>query len=253
MSASDLLQRLLSTGLSTLGGDARSAQATDGFGRGKTSGGVTGGALGMLMGSRGGRKLGGTAVKTGGAAALGMLAYKAYTHWQSQQAAQAGKSATAAQGTSAIAAPAPAPAPTPAPAPAASLSAPLLQRLPAPATEDHSRALLRAMIAAAKSDGHLDEHERERVEGELNRQIEAGGGDAPLRQWLDAELRRPVEPAEVAAGVTSPEAAAEVYLASVLMVDRASFMERAYLDALARELRLAPSLQRELEAQVALA
>jgi len=243
MSASDLLQRLLSTGLSTLGGDARSPQATDGFGRGKTSGGVTGGALGMLMGSRGGRKLGGTAVKTGGAAALGLLAYKAYTHWQSQQAAQAGKSTAEAQGTGAVAAP----------APAASQSAPLLQRLPAPAAEDHSRALLRAMIAAAKSDGHLDEHERERVEGELNRQIEAGGGDAPLRQWLDAELRRPVEPAEVAAGVSSPEAAAEVYLASVLMVDRASFMERAYLDALARELRLAPSLQRELEAQVALA
>ena len=243
MSASDLLQRLLSTGLSTLGGDARSPQATDGFGRGKTSSGVTGGVLGMLMGSRGGRKLGGTAVKTGGAAALGLLAYKAYTHWQSQQAAQAGKSTAAAQGTGAMAAP----------APAASLSAPLLQRQPAQAAEDHSRALLRAMIAAAKSDGHLDEHERQRVEGELNRQIEAGGGDAPLRQWLDAELRRPVEPAEVAAGVSSPEAAAEVYLASVLMVDRASFMERAYLDALARELRLAPSLQRELEAQVGLA
>jgi len=247
MSASDLLQRLLSTGLSTLGGDARSPQTTDAFGRGMAAGGVTGGALGMLMGSRGGRKLGGTAVKAGGAAALGLLAYKAYTHWQSQQAAQAGKSTAAAQGTSATA------APTPTPARAVSLSAPQLQRLPAPATEDHSRALLRAMIAAAKSDGHLDEHERERVEGELNRQIEAGGGDAPLRQWLDAELRRPVEPAEVAAGVSSPEAAAEVYLASVLMVDRASFMERAYLDALARELRLAPSLQRELEAQVALA
>jgi uncharacterized membrane protein YebE (DUF533 family) len=49
------------------------------------------------------------------------------------------------------------------------------------------------------------------------------------------------------------EAAAEVYLASVLMVDQASFMERAYLDALARELRLAPGLQRELEAQAAAA
>ena len=57
----------------------------------------------------------------------------------------------------------------------------------------------------------------------------------------------------MAAGVSSPEAAAEVYLASVLMVDQASFMERAYLDALARELRLAPGLQRELEAQVAAA
>ncbi len=244
MSASDLLQRLLSSGLSTLGGDASTPQATDAFGRGMAAGGAAGGALGLLMGSRGGRKMGGKALKVGGVATLGLLAYKAYTHWQSQQqvAAQAGAAVQPAGWT-------PGAAPVPSVPPAT--AAPLVQRLPAPAAEDHSLALLRAMIAAAKSDGHLDDHERQRVEAELNRQIEAGGGDAPLRQWLDAELRRPVEPAEVAAGVSSPEAAAEVYLASVLMVDQASYMERAYLDALARELRLAPSLQRELEAQVA--
>jgi uncharacterized membrane protein YebE (DUF533 family) len=237
MSASDLLQRLLSSGLSTLGGDARSPQATDAFGRGMAAGGVAGGALGLLLGSRGGRKSANKALKVGGMATLGLLAYKAYTQYQKQQAGAAAAAAPTA----------------PLPAPAQNLGAPLVQRLPAPAAEDHSRAMLRAMIAAAKSDGHLDEQERQRVEAELNRQIEAGGGDAPLRQWLDAELRRPVEPAEVAAGVSSPEAAAEVYLASVLMVDQASFMERAYLDALARELRLAPGLQRELEAQVAAA
>jgi uncharacterized membrane protein YebE (DUF533 family) len=249
MSASDLLQRLLSSGLSTLGGDARSPQATDAFGRGMAAGGVAGGALGMLLGSRGGRKMGGKALKVGGVATLGLLAYKAYMQWQSQQAAQATGAATG----QAPAGWTPGAANSTVAAPAALAGAPLLQRLPAPAAEDHSRALLRAIVAAAKSDGHLDEHERARVEAEMNRQIEAGGGDAPLRQWLDAELRRPVEPAEVAAGVSSPEAAAEVYLASVLMVDQASFMERAYLDALARELRLAPGLQRELEAQVAAA
>ncbi len=245
MSASDLLQRLLSSGLSTLGGDARAPQATDAFGRGMAAGGVAGGALGLLLGSRGGRKSANKALKVGGMATLGLLAYKAYTQYQKQQA---GASATAAQPASSVPMQPVAPAATTQPT-----GVPLVQRLPAPAAEDHSRAMLRAMIAAAKSDGHLDEQERARVEAELNRQIEAGGGDAPLRQWLDAELRRPVEPAEVAAGVSSPEAAAEVYLASVLMVDQASFMERAYLDALARELRLAPGLQRELEAQVAAA
>ena len=44
--------------------------------------------------------------------------------------------------------------------------------------------------------------------------------------------------------------AAEVYLASVLMVDEEHFMERAYLDELARQLQLAPELKSALEAQV---
>ena len=43
--------------------------------------------------------------------------------------------------------------------------------------------------------------------------------------------------------------AAEMYLASLLMVDDTSFMERAYLDELARQLRLPAGLKAELEAQ----
>ncbi len=34
------------------------------------------------------------------------------------------------------------------------------------------------------------------------------------------------------------------------MVDEQSYMERAYLDELARQLKLAPSLQRQLETEV---
>ena len=73
------------------------------------------------------------------------------------------------------------------------------------------------------------------------------------RAWVEEELRRPLEPAEVAAGASGPEMAAEIYLASLLVVDQASTMERIYLDALARELRLAPALRADLEARAATA
>ena len=57
-------------------------------------------------------------------------------------------------------------------------------------------------------------------------------------------------PAEVARAASTPEMAAEMYLASVLLVDEEHFMERAYLDELARQLKLDPTLKGELEAQV---
>ena len=51
---------------------------------------------------------------------------------------------------------------------------------------------------------------------------------------------------------TSPEMAAELYIASVLVVDEEHFLERAYLDELARQLGLEPGLKAELERQVRL-
>jgi uncharacterized membrane protein YebE (DUF533 family) len=62
-----------------------------------------------------------------------------------------------------------------------------------------------------------------------------------------------VDPAEVAATASGPEMASEIYLASLLVVDQTSTMERAYLDALARELRLSPGLKTDLEARAAAA
>ena len=53
----------------------------------------------------------------------------------------------------------------------------------------------------------------------------------------------------VAAGATTPELAAEVYLASVLVVDETSAQERVYLDALAIALRLDAGLKAQLEAR----
>lgn len=190
------------------------------------TGAVAGGALALLLGSKRGRGLGGKALKVGSAAALGVLAWNVYRDWQAKQ----GGSGAAAAGAAA--------APT---TPAA------FAQLPPPAQEDHSWTMLQAMIAAARADGHMDERERGLVEAELHR-LEA---DPALRARVEAELHRPVDPAEVAAGADTPEKAAEVYLASVIVCDSTSTMERAYLDALATALRLPPGLKAELEQRAA--
>jgi uncharacterized membrane protein YebE (DUF533 family) len=226
MSAQAMLEQLLKSGLSLV--DAGKAKVGPGPGPGWGSfgtGAAAGGALGLLLGSKRGRKFGGKALKVGSVAALGLLAYKAYSDWQAKQqgGAQAG------------AAPVPAPAALPR----------TVDRLPAPEVEQHSLAMLGAMVAAAKADGHLDERERGLLEAELAR-LDA---DPSTRRWLEDEVRRPLDPAEVARAAATPELAAEIYLASLLVADETSFMERAYLDELARQLRLPEGLKVELERQ----
>jgi uncharacterized membrane protein YebE (DUF533 family) len=232
MNLQALLEQLLKTGAGAVGQarDATAASARSGDLGKYATGAAVGGALAMLLGSRRGRSFGGKALKIGSVAALGTLAWKAYQDYQASQQAQ-----TRAQ--------------PPGPAAGAPLGSGVggFAALPAPQLEHHSQAMLRAMIAAAKSDGHMDERERQLVQTELDR-LQA---DAGTRQWVEAELRKPVDPAEVAAGAQGPEMAAEIYLASRLVVDETTAMERAYLDELARQLRLAPELRQNLDTRAA--
>jgi uncharacterized membrane protein YebE (DUF533 family) len=222
VNAQAMLEQLLKSGLSMIEGKPQApgtpAGADAGWGK-FGAGAATGGAIGLLLGSKRGRKFGGKALKYGSVAALGLLAYKAYGNWQAQQQ------------------------PQPSAPPAAQPRT--VNLLPAPQVEQHSLAMLQSMIAAAKADGHLDERERGLVEAELSR-IAA---DADMRRWFEDELRKPLDPAEVARAAGSPEMAAEMYLASLLVADETSFMERAYLDELARQLRLPEGLKVELERQ----
>ena len=103
------------------------------------------------------------------------------------------------------------------------------------------------MVAAAKADGHVDERERQLLGEQLNK-LPADQGE--LQQWLHNEINQPLDPAAVARAASTPEMAAEMYIASVLMVDEEHFLERAYLDELARQLKLDPGLKVELENQV---
>ena len=103
------------------------------------------------------------------------------------------------------------------------------------------------MIAAAKADGHIDSDEREKI----RQQVQRFGLDDSAIATLKSELDKPLDPKDIAAGADSPEAAAEIYLASLLVIDVDNTMERAYLNALAQELKLSAELVRQLEADVA--
>ncbi|AYG43771.1 tellurite resistance TerB family protein [Pseudomonas sp. Leaf58] len=224
MNTRGLLDQLLKSGQQLLekqGGSSKPGSAPSGLGgllSGAGGGLLGGGALGLLLGSKKARKYGGKALTYGGLAALGVLAYKAYGNWQANQQLAGAEPQT-------------------------------VDRLPPAQVEQHSQAVLRALVAAAKSDGHIDERERALIEGEFTRL----DSDRELQHWLHAELNKPLDPAEVARAAQTPEMAAEMYLASVMMVDQENFMERAYLDELARQLRLDPALRQELESQARLA
>ncbi len=212
------LDGLLGGGQSAGGNAQKGASTQKGllnadFGKGA----LAGGALALLLGNRKARKVGGKLAVYGGVAAVGMMAYKAYGDWKKQQGgAQASESPRT------------------------------VDTLPPPDAEAHSQAILRALVAASKADGHIDAREREVIEGEFARI----GTDAELRGWLTAELEKPLDPAEVARAATSPEIASEMYLASLLAVDEQNFMERTYLDELARQLSLDADLKSKLEQQV---
>ena len=186
---------------------------------GAGGGALAAGAMGLLLGNKKARKYGGKALTYGGLAALGVIAYKAYGNWQAKQGA-------AVQGEPQT-----------------------LDRLPPAQVEQHSQAILKALVAAAKSDGHVDDRERALIEGEFVKL----SSDQELQHWLHAELNKPLDPADVARAASTPEMAAEMYIASVMLVDEEHFMERAYLDELARQLKLDPALKSELENQVKLA
>ncbi|MGF6591523.1 tellurite resistance TerB family protein [Pseudomonas sp. 2835] len=186
---------------------------------GAGGGALAAGAMGLLLGNKKARKYGGKALTYGGLAALGVIAYKAYGNWQAKQGA-------AVQGEPQT-----------------------LDRLPPAQVEQHSQAILKALVAAAKSDGHVDERERALIEGEFVKL----SSDQELQHWLHAELNKPLDPADVARAASTPEMAAEMYIASVMLVDEEHFMERAYLDELARQLKLDPALKSELENQVKIA
>ncbi|RZA36109.1 MAG: tellurite resistance TerB family protein [Lysobacteraceae bacterium] len=175
-------------------------------------GALTGGALGLLLGkNKTTRKL----ATYGGLAAIGVMAYKAYGDYRQQQGG-------------------------------APVEPQTVDRLPPPQAELHSQAILKALVAAAKADGHVDARERQVIEGEFSRINQ----DAELQQWLHAELEKPLDPAEVARAATTPEIASEMYLASLMAADEQNFMERAYLDELARQLKLDDALKSRLEQQL---
>ncbi|MGI9315958.1 MAG: tellurite resistance TerB family protein [bacterium] len=174
---------------------------------GMSKGAMAAGFIGLLLGTKGGRAITGSAIKLGSVAAIGGLAYKTYRDWQADKPGFTKDQVEVIN--------------------------------PAEDTSDeHSRLILRAMIGAAKSDGHIDANERI----SLQNFIDQLGESQELSQFVEQELSKPLDPGDIAQGVPNQEVASELYLASLLIIDQSNFMAKTYLDQLARALALPPDL-----------
>ncbi len=179
-------------------------------------GALAGGLLALLLGTKRGRRVTGSAIKFGSLAAIAAVAYKAYQSWQTQskQPASTGSS---------------------------------ISDLSGEAANQRGLVLLRAMIAAANADGHIDDVERASIQQQLNQL----GLSSDLRELIEHEIRSPLTPDLLAQQVDSPEAAAEVYLLSAVIVDNANPPEQTFLSRLSTALKLPPDLATRLNAEAA--
>ena len=185
------------------------------------AGGLAGGALANVLSGKKARKVAGSALQLGGMALVGGLAYKAWQNYQQGSGTAAGPGFAAPPEDSAF----------------------------LPASNDtagvRSLSLLaHAMITAAKADGQIDAQETQTI----LKQINSLDMPAEDKAFLFEEYGRPLDVPGLIAAVDSQEHAAEVYAASVMMVDPPSPPEKIYLDTLARELGIEAGLADEIHA-----
>ncbi|PYE24498.1 uncharacterized membrane protein YebE (DUF533 family) [Rhizobium sp. PP-CC-3A-592] len=188
----------------------------------------TGGLAAVLLGTGTGRDIAGTALKLGGLAAIAGLGYTAYKNYQAGQAPQRVDPQTA-------------PEILPPPDNSGFSISPSVVR------NDFVLVLVRAMIAAARADGHIDESERARI----MERVGASGLDSEAEAFLRNELASPVDIDGLVAAARTEEEKVELYTASRLTIEPDSRTERGYLDMLAGRLGLPDALVDHIEATVA--
>lgn len=196
---------------------------------GLKKGAMAAGVLALLLGTKGGRTLTGSALKIGSLAAIGGIGYKAYQNWVAEKnatdkqykdmAEDIGKD-NANSGTLVN-----------------------FDKLDEKDAENRSQILLKAMIAAAKADGHVNSKEVVAIEEQITK-LGLGDDTAAL---IQDEIAKPLDVKDVAALANDQAMAAEIYLVSAVICNRENSMEREYLDSLAQELGLPDPLVAQLQ------
>jgi len=194
-------------------------------------GGLAGGAVsGAIMSNKKARRGAGTLLKAGGIAALGAVAWQAYKSYKGRPGSEAAEAASG---------------------PAAESSWDALSRdrfeIDAGDSSPQSTSLLlvQAMIAAAGADGHMDGDERRRI---MDRVVQLDLAADEKAMVFDS-LNAPLAMNEICERVDSQELAVEIYLASLMAVDRSRSEAALYLDALAYRLGLPEKLVAALIAE----
>ena len=224
--ASALLESILSTGKRYVEkGQALAEQKLDipesGQEREQMLDGLQKGALASalligLLGTSGGRKLTGAALKIGGLAALGTAAYKGYQSWQ--EGDEVTESASQA-----------------------------IHQVDAHEAEFRGLLLIEAMVAAANADGNIDTQEQQAIKHQILEMHLPGEMAMMLENIIDS----PLSPGELALKVSNQAEASEVYIATRLLIgDDSSPTETLYKDNLVTALAISDQLRIALDAQI---
>ena len=193
---------------------------------------ASGALAAVLLGTGAGRQLTGSALRLGGLAAIAGLGYQAWKNWQAGQSPQPADASTAATAEPGI--------------------------LPPPQgtgfgiedeanSADFAVVLVRAMIAAARADGHIDAAEREAILGK----VRLAGLGADAEAFLERELTDPVDLDAIVGAARGESQKVELYTASRIAIEPDSRAERGYLDLLAGRLGLEDGLVDHIETTVA--
>lgn len=181
---------------------------------GIAGGAMAGGLMTLFLNNKSARKFAGTAATIGGAALLGGLSYKAYKNWQ-----EARQNKTISDEKSFT---------------SAEIMSP-----------DYQLAVIKAMIAAARADGHIGEVEQQRIFDAIHNMDLS----TELKATIFDLLQRPIHVSEIAMGAVNLEQKTELYLVSCMIVDHDNPAEKAYLAELAEVMNLPSDLTQQLRIQ----
>ncbi len=209
------------TGSSTGHSSTRQNTKSSGLTSGLMGGAAAGGVMGLLVGSKKGRKFAGKAATVGGAALIGGIAFKAYKNWQQNNQQSSLQSTTPPLHYSGD------------------------QATSTEISQDFQLTLIKAMIAAAKSDGHIDEVEQKRIFDA----VEQMSLRSEIKGLVFDLLRQPIYVEELDHGAQGMEQKSEVYLASCLTIDLDNPAEHNYLNKLAGALGLPLDLAEQIKSQ----
>lgn len=198
------------------------AQIKDWVAKNQMGAGAAAGGLGaVVLGTQAGRALAGKAIKLGSLALIGGLAYKALQNYQAGRPLISGPDATGL-----------------AEAPRGS------GYETAAVTQDSALLYIRAMIAAAASDGRIDPAEQEKIFGSLKQ----AGMDAHAEEFLAKELNNPASIEDLVAGVKSEQEAVQLFTAARVAIDLDNQEENDFLVNLGNALGMDAKLMQHIDA-----
>ncbi len=225
-----------------------------GLGSSGLLGGLAGGAVAGGLMSKKGRKTAKTLLQVGGVAAVGTLAWKAYQDYQSNNSSASDVSAQPSNSHGLNTSPN---------HHATGVNNSSQQNLNAgeannalPLEQTHfenlstsnqdSLFVVKSMVAAAMSDGHIDGNEYQNI---IQKTDDLGLSNEE-KTLVFNEIKQPMSIEQLTAQVSSPQVALEVYTASLIAIDETRAEAKQYLSQLASGLQLPPPLVDSVHAQV---